>query len=102
MKPQRASAFAVAVPLDGRGRRTPQTLLLIHERDALLVEAARFYPGLSQRETARLIRVALSRYQTGRWQGERADLTCPAQHAGKLTAVLWMLLRVRDYVPASD
>ena len=25
MKPHRASAFTDAVPLDGRGRRTPQT-----------------------------------------------------------------------------
>ena len=29
--------------LEGRGRRTPSTLLMIDERDALLVEAARFY-----------------------------------------------------------
>ncbi len=35
------------------GQRSPQTLLLIDERTALLVEAARFFPGLSQRETAR-------------------------------------------------
>lgn len=30
---------------DGRGHRSPQTLLLIDERNKLLVEAARFYPG---------------------------------------------------------
>ena len=91
MKPLRHPLVA------GPGCRTPQTLLLIDERAALLREAARFYPGLSQRETARLIRVALSRYQGARWQRERADLTCPVQHAGKLTAVLWKLLRVRDH-----
>ena len=86
--------------VDGRGRRTPQTMLLLDERRALLVEAARFYPGLSQRETARRLRIALQRYQLGRWRRTRADLTCPKDHAGKLTGVLWMLLRVRDHVPS--
>ena len=40
---------------DGRdpGHRTPQTLLLIDERDKLLIAASRFFPGLSQREAAR-------------------------------------------------
>ena len=37
----------------GRGQRSPQTLLMIRERDALLREAARFYPGASDREAAR-------------------------------------------------
>ena len=40
MKLHRASAFADAVSLDGRGRRTPQTMLLLDERDHLLREAA--------------------------------------------------------------
>jgi hypothetical protein len=35
---------------DGRGHRTPQTLLLLDERDKLLIEAARFYPGASDGE----------------------------------------------------
>ena len=39
---------------------TPQTLLLIDERDALLIKAARFFgAGLSDRELARQLRSAL-------------------------------------------
>jgi hypothetical protein len=53
---------------DGRGHRTPQTLLLLDERDKLLIEAARFYPGASDREVGRLLRIALLRYQNGRWR----------------------------------
>lgn len=99
MKPHRASAFADAVPLDGRGRRSPQTRLLLDERDRLLIEAARFYPGLSHREAARQIRIALLRYQTGRFRRSRLALTCPHQ-AGRLDAVLWMILKVRDAIPS--
>jgi hypothetical protein len=86
--------------VDLRGRRLPETLDAIHRRDALLIEAGRFYAGVSGREAARLIRVALLRYRGGRWRRERTELTCPAQHAGKLTALLWRLLRTRDAVPS--
>jgi hypothetical protein len=86
--------------VDGRGKRTPQTMLLLDERDMYLVEAARFFPACSDREIARRLRIALQRYRDGRWQRDRADLTCPVQHSGKLTAVCWMLLRVRDHVPS--
>lgn len=98
MKPQRPSAFADAVPVDGRGRRSPQTRLLIDERDRLLIEAVKFYSGLSQREAARHLHTVLTRYQTGRWRRSRVDLTCP-HDAGRLDAVLWMILRTRDHVP---
>jgi hypothetical protein len=84
----------------GVGQRSPATKLAIDERTALLREAARRFPGSSQREAARLIRTALQRYRDGRWQRDRADLTCPAQHRDKLTATLWMLLRVRDSLPS--
>ena len=95
MKPLRHPLVA------GPGCRTPQTLLLIDERAALLRDAAaRFYPGCSDREIARRLRTALLHYQGGRWQRERADLTCPKEHEDKLTAVLWMLLKVRDFVPS--
>ena len=50
------------------------------ERDALLVEAARFYPGASDREIARRLRIALLpllNYQTGRWPRTRVELRCP-------------------------
>jgi hypothetical protein len=100
MKPDRPLAFADAVPVDGRGRRTNHTLLLIKARDALLIEAAKFYPGMSNREIARRLRIALSTYRAGRWRRDRAEALCPMQHKGKLTAVLWMVLKVRDHVPS--
>jgi len=84
----------------GVGQRSPSTLLAINERDRYLVEAARFYPGLSQRETARLIRTALLRYQAGAFRRDRSEALCPSRYAGKLTAVLWMLLKTQDYVPS--
>jgi hypothetical protein len=84
----------------GVGQRSPSTLLRIDERDALLRQAARFYPGCSDREVARRLRVALLTYQTGRWRRTRADLTCPKEHAGKLAGVLWAILKVRDFVPS--
>ena len=63
------------------------------------VRLRRFYPGCSDREIARRLRTAIQLYQGGRWRRERADVECP-HAAGKLTAVLWMLLRVRDFVPS--
>ena len=100
MKPLRISDLTHAEAI-GRGHgRTPAVQLLIDERDKLLVEAARFFLGVSDREVARQLRIKLLRFQNGSWRREQADLTCPAKHAGKLTAVLWSLLKVRDFVPS--
>jgi hypothetical protein len=96
VRPLRASAFANAAPLDGRGHRTRQTLLLISERNKLLAEAARFFPGAFDREIARQLRTALLRYQTGAWRRTRVETTCPTRHLGRLDALLWQLLRIRD------
>jgi hypothetical protein len=66
MRPYRASVFADAAPVDGRGRRSPATMLALNERDALLVEIARrFYGGLSHRETAHRLRYRLLIYRSG-------------------------------------
>jgi hypothetical protein len=80
--------------------RTRQVLLLISERDALIRSAARFYPGASGREIARQLRTALSTYYGGRWRRDREVFTCPAQHKGKLTEVLFLLLRTHEHVPS--
>jgi hypothetical protein len=101
MKPLRPTDLTHAEPVDGRGRGTPATRLLIDERDALLIEAAKFYPGASDREIARQIRIAVSRYRDGRWRRDSSEATCPVQHRGKLTAVLWAILKVRDAPPPS-
>jgi hypothetical protein len=88
-----------AVPVDGRGRRTPQTQLLIDERDKLLTEAARFFPGASDRQIARRLRIALMRYRNGRWRRDGSEATCAVQHCGKLMQMLWCLLKTRDAIP---
>ena len=84
----------------GRGHRSPQTLQMICERDTLLREAAKYFPGASDREAARQLRIALSRYRDGRWRRDRSEATCPVQNQGKLTALLYPLLRTRDHVPS--
>lgn len=86
--------------VSGPGHRTPQTQLLIDERDKLLTEAARFFPGASDREVARRLRVALSRYRDGRWLRDRTEAGCPEQYVGTLTQGLWLILRTRDCVPS--
>jgi hypothetical protein len=75
-------------------------MLLISERNALLLAASRFYPGASAREISRQLRLALARYRDARWRRDRSELTCPMQHRGKLTEVLYLLLRVRDAIPS--
>jgi hypothetical protein len=91
--------LADATAVDARGRRTPSTMLQLDERDHFLREAARFFPFFSQREVARRLRTALLRYQTGRWRRTRTEFTCP-EHRDRLEAVLWSLLKTRDYVPS--
>jgi hypothetical protein len=51
-------------------------------------EAARFFPGASDREVARRLHSALVIYRGGRWHRDRSEATCPAQHRGKLTQTL--------------
>ena len=83
MKPLRHPLMPV-----GHGR-TPAVQLLLDERAKLLIAAAQFYPGASDREVARRLRMALTVYRDGRWRRDRAELTCPVQHRG-LTALLWI------------
>ena len=40
--------------------------------------------------------MALSTYRDGRWRRDRSELRCPPHHVGKLTEVLYLLLRTRD------
>lgn len=80
----------------GPGHRTPATMLLQDERDKLLVEAARFFPGMSSREVARRLRSALAIFRGGRWRRDASEATCPPQHRGKLVQVMWMILKSRD------
>ena len=95
MRPLRHQVF-------GPGRRTPATMLLIDERDKLLIEAAKFFPGCSDREIARRLHAALSRYRGGRWRRDRAEALCPVQHRGKLVQTMWCLLKVSDMCHRRD
>jgi hypothetical protein len=112
MRPVHSPDLTHAVPLEGKvpetgefshGRthgRTPAVRLALDERDRYLVEAAKFYPGCSDREIERPLRIALSTYRAGRWRRDRAEALCPAQHRGKLTQTLWCLLKSRDAIPS--
>ena len=88
---------AVVTLDDGRTRAVE---LLISERNALIRDAARFYPGCTDRETARQLLIALARYRNSRWQRDRICEVCPAEHRGKLVQVLWLLLRTLDAIPS--
>jgi hypothetical protein len=82
-----------------RGHRSAATLLALDKRDELLREAARFFPGCSDREIARRLRAALARYRAGRFRRDRCAASCP-HAAGKLTALLWRLLKTWDAIPS--
>jgi hypothetical protein len=88
-----------AVPVDGRGRRSNHTLLLIRARDILLMESARFFPSGSDRETARQLLAALKTYSAGRWRSDAALALCPPQYAGTYRLLFWAILKVHDHVP---
>jgi hypothetical protein len=86
---------------DGRGRRLPAMLDAINRRDQLILEATdRYFPGVSGREIARRLRVALLRYREGRFRRTRVERTCLTQHLGRLDELLWMILKTRDTIPS--
>jgi hypothetical protein len=100
MRAHRAIAFADAVPVDSRGKRSNETLLRLDERDALLVEIARrFYPGVSHRETAHRLRRSWLLYRQGPWRRTSCLERCP-HDPERLDAALWCLLKIKDYVPS--
>ena len=101
MKPLRSSTFADAVPVDGRGRRTPSTLLAIDERDHFLrAAAARYCAGMSDRAAAVYLRTKIARYREGAFRRDRVEVRCPDRWRGTITELLWCVLKVRDAVPS--
>lgn len=100
MRRHRPSIIAAATPLDGRGRRSNETLLRLDERDKLLIEIAhRFYPGLSHLEAAHRLRSRLLVYRSARWRRSCLDLRSP-HPPEKIETLLWSLLKSRDAIPA--
>jgi hypothetical protein len=83
----------------GPGRRTPQTILILSERNQYLRAAAKFFPGMSDYEKARQLHIALLRYSAGAWRRDRTETTCPARHRDRLSGVLWMILKTKDAIP---
>jgi hypothetical protein len=95
MKPVRTADVARAVPLDGRGQRSAQTMLSINEREALLRDAAdRFCVGMSDRQAAAMLHAKLARYRAGAFRRDRSEPPCPARHRGTITEFLWKVLKV--------
>jgi hypothetical protein len=99
MKPVRATAFEDAAPADYRGKRYDHTLLLIRARDILLMEAARYFPAASDRESARQLLDALKIYSNGRWQRDSVREACPPQYAGTYRLLFWAILKLHDHLP---
>jgi hypothetical protein len=99
VRPVHATDLAHAAPL-GRGKRSNETRLRLDERAKLLREAARFFPGASDREVARRLHEALSRYGAGAWRRERACEVCPLRHRDKLAEMLWAIFKVYDHTPS--
>jgi hypothetical protein len=91
-----------AAPVDRRGKRLPETLQAIAQRDALLREAAaRFFPDATHHQAAEMLRVKLLRYQTSAWRRDRAEAECPPRLAGRLDELLWQILKTHDHTPSA-
>jgi hypothetical protein len=99
MRPHRPSIFADAAPVDYRGKRHNHTLRLIRARDLLLMEAARYFPSDSDRETARRLLDALKIYAAGRWQRDAPLARCPPQYAGTYRLLFWAIFKLHDHLP---
>ncbi|KRQ01847.1 hypothetical protein AOQ72_10550 [Bradyrhizobium yuanmingense] len=100
MKPVQRNELTHAVPLDGRGRRTNRTLLSIRARGTLLRMAAAYFPASSERETARRLHAALSRFHGGRWRRDRTLAVCPPQYLGSVQQIFFAIFTMHDHVPS--
>jgi hypothetical protein len=99
LKPHRPSAFADAAPLDGRGRRTPLTLLHLSVRDLFLRAAADIYcSGMSDRAAAAWLHTKLARYRECAWHRDRVEELCPPRLAGRIEGLMWCVLKCADRV----
>ena len=87
---------------DRRGRRLPETIDALSQRDRLLVEAAAtFLPQQSTLAAARKLHEILSRYHTGAWRRECAAESVPPRRIGQVEEFCWKILRLRDYCPST-
>jgi hypothetical protein len=101
MKPVMRIEVTHAEPLDGRGHRSPADILARDERDHFLRAAAdRFCTGMSDRAAATHLRAKLARYRENGWRRDRSNALCPPRLAGRIDALMWCVLKVRDQVPS--
>lgn len=99
MKPVSPRDLVYAEPLrldDDVVRRLTPTKLAKLYRSVALCRAAAFVVGPSQRETARKLHEAFTRYREGAWRRERFEATCPARRVGRIEECLWDALKARD------
>ena len=102
MRPLHHADLATAVPVDGRGRRSIETMRRLHERDALICEAAAaHFAGASMNEAAHRLHAAMQIYECGAWRRERIADVCPPRHAGRIAAHCWQILRQVDRTPSA-
>ena len=75
----RTADLTNAVPVDdGRGRRTPLTLLHLSVRDHFLRAAADIHcTGMSDRQAAAWLHKKLARYRECAWQRDAPEECCP-------------------------
>jgi hypothetical protein len=98
--PIRISNHAIATPLDGRGHRSPITLLHLSVRDHFLRAAAEIdCTGMSDRAAAAWLHTKLARYRAAAFRRDRFENTVPPRLARRIDALLWAILKVHDQVP---
>jgi len=96
----------------GQSERRSSTLSADEDRSAILREAAqRFFSGHVPAQRAGLLADELAKYERRAWLRDRASLTCPRRHSGRLEEALWRFLkaggralsvdRIREIVGAS-
>jgi hypothetical protein len=102
MKPVRTADLTNAVPVDdGRGRRTPLTLLHLSVRDCFLRLAADIHcAGMSDRAAAAWLHRKLGTYAASAWRRDYVLAECPPRLAGRVEALAWCALKCSDRVPS--
>jgi hypothetical protein len=99
MKPVRTIELTHSALVDGRGHRSPLTLLHLSVRDHFLRAAADIYcTGMSDRAAAAWLHKKLARYRECAWRRDRVENTVPPRLAGHIDALKWCVLKCSDQV----
>ncbi|MCA1503811.1 hypothetical protein [Bradyrhizobium sp. NBAIM02] len=83
--------------VDGRGRTLPDERSAIVFRNWSFYEGATvFFPGKASASAARELSRRFQRYRDGAWRRHRAAEHMPAKLDGRLEALFWHILKIRD------